>query len=103
MTWGTFLFMASFAVMLTIWAIWFQPETHHVPIEKVRHVIAAHPVWKRFFPPADVEEANRELEGSPVDSKPSSELELKRASSDEEEERQKAAARPLAGATGLAL
>lgn len=31
--------MASFAFMLTIWAIWFQPETHHVPIEKVQTVI----------------------------------------------------------------
>ena len=32
MTWGTFLFMASFAVMLVFWAIWFQPETHHVSL-----------------------------------------------------------------------
>ncbi len=55
------------------------------------------------LPAEDVEEANRELEGSPADSKPGSELELKRTSSDEEDERQKRAARPLAGATGLAL
>ncbi len=37
---GTFLFMASFAVMLFFWAVYFQPETHHVPIDQVKIIIA---------------------------------------------------------------
>lgn len=41
-----------------------QPETHHVPIERVQTVIKAHPVWRRFFPAEDVEEVERELSGS---------------------------------------
>ncbi|KAL4446351.1 hypothetical protein ABPG77_003158 [Micractinium sp. CCAP 211/92] len=87
MTWGTFLFMASFAVMLFFWAVYFQPETHHVPIDQVKIIIAAHPIWKRFYPAEDVEQATRTLEGagsSPAASKAASELELKRSSSDED-------------------
>lgn len=188
---GTFLFMAFFAVALTVWAIFFQPETHLVPIEKVPIVLkgeelgtstrlavgwlgrrsehvrasrrsgwgqaglpsscparpvlsttgtasaiasagravsmhahamqasgsmrtsaplfgiahvsltpavgshprphAAHPVWRRFFPPEDVEEATRELEGrSSTDintntdlKSPSSSFELDKQNSEE--------------------
>lgn len=48
---------------------------------------AAHPIWKRFYPAEDVEQATRTLEGagsSPAASKAASELELKRSSSDED-------------------
>ncbi|PSC68422.1 sugar transport 14-like [Micractinium conductrix] len=88
MLWGTFLFMASFALLLFVWGRWFQPETHLVPIERVPTVLKAHPVWRHFYPPEDVEEAERELEGTANPSPPISKAvseELKGSSSNDGE------------------
>ncbi|PSC67638.1 sugar transport 14-like [Micractinium conductrix] len=88
MLWGAFLFMASFALLLFAWGRWFQPETHHIPIERVPTVLKAHPVWRHFYPPEDVEQAERELEGTATPSPPISKAvseELKGSSSSDGE------------------
>lgn len=51
---GTFLFMASFAVMLTVWAIWFQPETHHVSRYAMRCDAATHTALSMQYLPERV-------------------------------------------------
>ena len=50
-----YLFMASIATLLTIWAWLLVPETNRVPIERLQATFAAHWVWHRFFPKTDVE------------------------------------------------
>ena len=57
MKWGIYLFMAGFCILLLIWTLWFQPETHHVPLERVQNVIqgehrgrfaSAHAAWESW-------------------------------------------------------
>ncbi|GAB4816019.1 hypothetical protein N2152v2_003065 [Parachlorella kessleri] len=59
MVWGTFLFFAGLTALLAVWAYFFMPETHHVPLERVHSVVAEHKVWRRFFPATDTEAATR--------------------------------------------
>eukprot|EP00887_Chlorella_sp_A99_P000701 scaffold5.g701.t1 len=63
MKWGIYLFMASIATLLGIWAWLLVPETSRVPIERLQATFEAHWVWKRFFPKGDVERPAFQLEG----------------------------------------
>lgn len=60
MKWGIYLFMASIATLLGLWAFLLVPETNRVPIERLQATFARHWVWGRFFPPNDEEVAAEE-------------------------------------------
>jgi len=45
---GTFLFYASWLVVMTAFAVAFVPETKGVPLESMAHVFARHWYWGRF-------------------------------------------------------
>jgi hypothetical protein len=52
-----YLFMASIATLLGLWALLLVPETNRVPIERLQATFARHWLWRRFFTPSDEESA----------------------------------------------
>lgn len=54
MQWGIFLFFAAFVVIMTLFAIFFIPETKNCPIETTMLKLEEHWYWRRFqkFPVA---------------------------------------------------
>lgn len=52
MEWGVFLFFAGWVAIMTLFVIFFVPETRHVPVEQVQVHFARHKIWKKLMGPA---------------------------------------------------
>lgn len=52
MRWGVFLFFAGWVVVMTLFVIFFVPETRRVPTERVPLLFARHKIWKKVMGPA---------------------------------------------------
>jgi hypothetical protein len=50
-----YLFMASIASLLGLWALFLVPETNRVPIERLQAAFAHHWLWRRFYASSDEE------------------------------------------------
>lgn len=47
MKWGIFLFFAGWVCIMTVFVFFLLPETKGVPLEYIRRIFRAHPVWGR--------------------------------------------------------
>ena len=54
MEWGTYLFFAFWAGLMTLYAIFFLPETKGVPLEEMQVLWSKHWFWGRFVRQGDV-------------------------------------------------
>jgi hypothetical protein len=48
MEWGTYLFFAFWAAVMTLYVIFFLPETKGVPLEEMQVLWARHWFWGNF-------------------------------------------------------
>ena len=48
MEWGTYLFFAFWAALMTLYVIFFLPETKGVPLEEMQVLWARHWFWGKF-------------------------------------------------------
>lgn len=49
MEWGVFLFFAGWVFIMTLFVIFFVPETRGVPVEKVQVLFAKHKIWRKVM------------------------------------------------------
>ena len=67
-----YVFMASIAALLAVYAWLLVPETNQVPIERLQETFASHWLWRRFFPEGDEESPEGRIipsAGSELDAK----------------------------------
>ncbi|CAM6103623.1 unnamed protein product [Calypogeia fissa] len=51
---GIFIFFMGWIIIMTLFVIFFLPETKGIPIEEMQHVWGRHWYWKRFLPEAEI-------------------------------------------------
>lgn len=49
MKFGIYIFMASIATLLGLWALLLVPETNRIPVERLQATFARHWLWRRFY------------------------------------------------------
>ncbi|CAM6085441.1 unnamed protein product [Calypogeia fissa] len=54
MEYGIFIFFSGWIVIMTIFTIFFIPETKGIPIEEMQHMWGGHWYWKRYIPEEEI-------------------------------------------------